>query len=540
MFKTKINAANAKEYYQKGYWTEKTLLQRWNESVSKYGDKLFVTDDIGRSRSYAQLDSEADAVAAHMEGCGISLGDVVSFQITPRYEFLAVLFGCIKLGAVPAPLGMCFVGDELTRLLEKLGSKMHFSVSSYRGQDTASGVLALRESYDSRLKLVFIDGRHEGAGCFANIISAGGTPTHYSMAGSDDVALILCTSGTTKGSKAALYTHNNVIFSEEVFNKAYSLTEEDTIFMPAPLNHATGLHHGIISPMLRGGRVVLQERFDCKAAVELMNREKCTYSMGATPFIYDLLRSLEESGKSIPSLKFYISGGAPVPRALVRKAYKLHNIFVCECYGSTESVPHVGVRPAECLENDGVSAGRAMDGIEVRIVDENRRPLPPGVKGEEASRGPNMFAGYLGAPELTDESLDDEGWFYSGDLAVMDEKGNVSIVGRIKDMIIRGGENLNSNLINDNLEGCPGVFDHAVIGAPDERLGERICAFVVTKNGAEVSKESIVEYLRHKRVQKRLWPERVETIDEIPRTESGKVKKNLLSDELARRMEMKG
>lgn len=540
MYQIKTNKSRAEDYYKKGYWTEKTLLDRWNETVAVYAETLFVTDDLGNRRTYARLDAEADAVAAFLEAHGIRSGDVITFQITPRYEFLAVLFGCIKLGAVPAPLGLCFVGNELEQLLEKLQSKMHFCVDSYRSCDRTGEIYALREAYKPELGLVFIGGRHEGADSFADIIAAGGKPQQYSTSGADDLALILCTSGTTQGSKAVMFTHNNIISSEEVFNRAYSLTAEDKIFMPAPLNHATGLHHGIISPMLRGGSVVLQERFTCKEAVTLMNREGCTYSMGATPFVYDLLAQLEEGGETLPALKFYICGGAPVPRELVRRAYSRHGILVCECYGSTESVPHVGVRPSECLENDGQSAGRAMDGIEVRIVDKERRPLPPGFVGEEASRGPNIFSGYLGAPELTDVSLDEEGWFYSGDLAVMDEAGNVRIVGRIKDMIIRGGENLNSNLINDNLEGCPGVKDHAVIGMPDERLGERICAFLVPKDGETVNQDIVLEYLRQKRVQKRLWPERVELIDEIPRTESGKIKKNALWVELSRRMEQKG
>ena len=540
MYQIKTNKSQAEDYYKKGYWTEKTLLDRWNETVAVHAENLFVTDDLGNSRTYARLDAEADAVAAFLEACGIRGGDVISFQITPRYEFLAVLFGCIKLGAVPAPLGLCFVGNELEQLLQKLQSRLHFSVDCYRGCDRTAQVFALREDYNPTLDLVFIGERHEGADCFGDIIAAGGKPKQYSTARADDLALILCTSGTTQGSKAVMFTHNNIIFSEEVFNRVYSLTAEDKIFMPAPLNHATGLHHGLISPMLRGGSVVLQEHFLCSEAVALMNREGCTYSMGATPFVYDLLTHLEESGEALPALKFYICGGAPVPRELVRRAHSRHGILVCECYGSTESVPHVGVRPAECLENDGQSAGRAMDGIEVRIVDKERRPLPPGFVGEEASRGPNIFSGYLGAPELTDASLDDEGWFYSGDLAVMDEAGNVRIVGRIKDMIIRGGENLNSNLINDNLEGCPGVADHTVIGMPDERLGERICAFLVPKDGESLSLNIVLEYLRQNRVQKRLWPERVELIDEIPRTESGKIKKNALSVELSRRMAQKG
>lgn len=532
----KIAPARAKHYYEKGYWTEKTLLDRWNETVSTFGEKGFVSDDRGSRCTYAQMDALANSVAAYLEEAGVREGEVVTFQITPRCEFVAVLFGCIKLGAVPAPLGMCFAGNELEELLIRLGSRLHIGVASYRCDDRICDLMALKK-LPGLERLVLLGGTAEGTDSLEDILRSGKRPRQYAKASSDDIALILCTSGTTKGSKPVMFTHNNIIFSEETFNKAYGLTGDDCIFMPAPLNHATGLHHGIISPMLRGGRLVLQERFQCAEAAALINREKCTYSMGATPFVYDLLSRLDESGEELPSLRFYICGGAPVPQKLVQEAYRKHGLLVCECYGSTESVPHTGVRPAECLENDGGGAGEPMDGIEVRIVDGNRRPVPPGAVGEEASRGPNMFAGYLNAPELTNDVLDDEGWFYSGDLAVMNEKGRVKIVGRIKDIIVRGGENLNTNLINDNLEGCPGIADHAVVGMPDKRLGERICAFVVLKPGAEqVTKQSVTAYLKENHVQKRLWPECIEIIGEIPRTATGKVRKNLLQDELTRRM----
>lgn len=532
----KINTENAKKYYEQGYWSRDTLFSRWQDIVSSCGAKEFVCDDLGRRYTYAQMDALSDCVAAYLEDCGILPGEVVSFQITPRSEFVAVLLGCIKLGAVPAPLGMCFVGSELSDLLERLQSRLHIGIAVYRGEDRSGALLSLA-ALPKIKKVALLGGEVPGADSLEKILASDKAPKSFSTASSDDIALILCTSGTTKGSKAVMFTHNCIIFSEETFNKAYSLTGDDCIFMPAPLNHATGLHHGIISPMLRGGRLVLQERFNCRAAAELINAERCTYSMGATPFIYDLLKQLDESGQSLPSLRFYISGGAPVPQELVQSAYKNHGLLVCECYGSTESVPHTGVRPEECLIKDGSGAGRPMDGIEVRVVDSNRQPVPVGTVGEEASRGPNMFVGYMNSPEQTSEALDDDGWFYSGDLAVMDTDGSIKIVGRIKDLIVRGGENLNSNLINDNLEGCPGVLDHSVIGMPDERLGERICAFVTLSGETEtVTKEAVAAFLRAKQVQKRLWPERVEIIDEIPRTDSGKVKKNLLSAELSRRM----
>jgi len=538
----RIDPEREKEYSARGYWTNDTLLDRWERAVAAYGAREFVCDDLGRRCTYADMDRMADAFAAHLETAGIRQGEVVSFQITPRYEFLVVLFGCLKLGAIPAPLGLCFIDRELRELLIKLKSRLHVSVSTYRGEDRSAEMCSVARQLPQLRGLIFVGGSL-GTGDyigfdFDEIVETGGSPLRRSRAKSGDIGLILCTSGTTKGSKAVLFTHRSVIFSEESFNRAYELTGDDAIFMPAPLNHATGLHHGIISPLLRGGRLVLQERFNCREAVALMNREGCTYSMGSTPFVYDIVKSLEETGASLPKLRFYISGGAPVPAELVKTAWVRHGILVCECYGSTESVPHVGVRPAECLQGMGRWSGRAMDGIEVRVVDKDRRPVAPGMVGEEASRGPNMFSAYLGAPELTDEALDEDGWFYSGDLCVADENGNIKIVGRIKDIIVRGGENLNSNDISDNLDGCPGVVDHAVIGMPDERLGERICAFVVT-DGTVVTKESVVSYLRTKRVQKRLWPERIEHIDAIPRTDSGKVKKNVLADVLADRMKGK-
>lgn len=540
----KINEARKRLYEARGYWTDETLLSRWNESVAAHGGKEFVIDDRGQRYTYAQLDAKADALAAGLERLGVAQGDVVSFQLTPRSEFVITLFACLKIGAVPAPLGMCFVDDELSILLVLLESRLHISAAAYRGGDRTQMLQGLKGELDRLDTLVFLcdsaDERAalpEGAADFGELLAAGGRPAHCSSAGSNEIGLILCTSGTTKGCKAVLFTHNNILYSEKIFNETLGLTERDSIFMPAPLSHATGLHHGIISPMLHGGRLVLQERFQCSTAVEIMNREKCTYSMGATPFIYDLLRQLEESGGALPHLRFYICGGAPVPEALVERAWNDYKLLVCECYGSTESVPHVCVRPEECLENAGGSSGRAMGAIEVRVVDKDRRPVPPGVIGEEASRGPNVFVGYLNARQLTDFALDDEGWFYSGDLCVADERGNIRIVGREKDIIVRGGENLNANDINDNLEGCPGVRDHTVIGMPDERLGERICAFVVPEAGAVVTKQTLIDHLRARRVHKRYWPERVELIGGIPRTESGKVKKHQLAEELGRRME---
>lgn len=534
----KINPEMERIYKEKGQWTDDTLLTRFERSVEKFGDREFVVDDLGRRYTYREMDAYSDQVAAALYDYGVREGSMVTYQITPRSEFVAVMLAIFKLGAISAPVGMYYEDHSLHDILQLLGSNLHISLAKYRGRDRGG---MLEEAIDGILgkrRLILIGESKVSPEllCLEDLLRVKRDVPPRPKGTGTDLSTILCTSGTTSGSKAVMLTNDNIIFSEDGFNKDLGLTEDDIMFMPAPLNHATGYHHGIISPMLRGGKVVLQERFCCVEAIELMNREKVTYSMGATPFIYDLVATLDRTGMELPYLRFYICGGAPVPEFLVKKAYKNHGILICECYGSTESVPHVYVRPADALKVHGKHSGKTMEGVEIRVVDAQHNEVPRGVVGEEASRGPSVFVGYLHNKEATERSLDDDGWYYSGDLSTMDEEGNLKIVGRIKDVIIRGGENLNANEIDANIDGCPGVKDHAVIGRPEDRLGERICAFIVCEPGEQPTKEDIVEYLKGKKVSKRLFPEFVEYIDSIPRTDSGKVQKFKLDKILRERM----
>ncbi len=535
----KVNPERKRLYIEKGYWSELTLLDWWERTLAAFPDREYVVDDRGNRYTYREMDEAASVLASYLREIGVKCHDVVSFQIPVWSEFVLIVIACLKVGAVMHPIGLSHEEADLVYGMNKTGSKVYFGVTFFKNKDYEARILSVRDQIPSLEHVVLLDSTKEkSSGCItlAEIMGSRKPLAREECGGMEgcDVTLILCTSGTTGGNKGVMLTHNNIIFSEAMFNKELGLKEEDVMFMPAPLHHATGFHHGVIAPMLIGAKLVLEQKFSSREAIDLMNRERCTYSMGATPFIYDLLRYMEEQGGELPYLKFYLCGGAPVPGYMVRKADRF-GIRLCEVYGSTESVPHVFVRPEEALDLDGHTSGRAMTGVEVRVVDENGAEVPPGVIGEEISRGPNVFVGYLKDRETTDRLLTEEGWFYSGDLCVGDEKGNIHIVGRKKDMIVRGGENLNSNEIDNDVEGCPGVRDHAVIGMPDERMGERICVFVVTEPGVEVTLEDMTRYMKEKHVQKRYWPERVEMTDRIPRTASGKVKKYLLLEELKRR-----
>jgi len=537
----KINPGQRQEYLEKGYWGNKTLLDCWEESVEKYPDREYVVDDRGFRYTYRQMDEAASKVAAYLLEKGVKPRDVVSFQMPIWSEFALITIACYKVGAVVHPIAMSYEEEELVRSMNTTESKAYFAPTFFYKTDYEDRILAVKDRIPSLKAVVLLDFARERKSSLPvlNEVLENYKPLDkrgccHGLTG-QDIAAILCTSGTTGGTKGVLLSHDNIRYSEEAFNQELKLTEEDIMFMPAPLNHATGFHHGVIAPMLIGAKLVLQQKYRCQEAIELMNREKCTYSMGATPFIYDILRELEKTSGKLPYLKFYLCGGAPVPGYMVQRAWKFH-IRLCEVYGSTESVPHVFVRPQEALELNGTTSGRTMGAIEVKVVDDNGNEVPRGTPGEELSRGPNVFIGYLKDREITDEVLDDDGWFHSGDLCVMDENGSIHIIGRKKDMIVRGGENLNSNEINDNLEGCPGMGDHTIIGMPDDRLGERICAFAVPLPGCKtLDLESVVAYLKGKKVPKRFWPERLELIDRIPHTGSGKVKKYLLQEELKKR-----
>lgn len=539
----KINEQAKKRYYDEGFWTADTIADVWNKQASQNAGKTFVTDDTGASLTYGQIDEMSNAVAAWLADSGVNPGDVVTFQLPTWAEFCPIFIGIAKAGAVMHPVARNYSEDDLIYIMNKVQTRAFICPTYHHTTDHEKLALECVDKVDSlvasRVLLVQKNAQDPKTDMvtFEQLVKSGTSNFTAPKVSADDVAVILSTSGTTGKPKQALLTHNNVLFSERAFIGGLSLTSQDVMFMPSPLNHATGFFHGIISPILLGGATILQQDFNADAAIKLINEHHCTWSMGATPFIYDMIASMDRNGTSVPSLKLFLSGGAPLPGSLVSCA-KVHGITLCECYGSTESCPHAYVPPEKCDEWNGDWSGITLDGIEIRIVDENRNPVAPGEQGEEASRGPNVFVGYLNDPEQTDAVLDDDGWFYSGDLAYMDKEGRLRINGRKKEIIVRGGENISTREVDEACSAWPAIIDQATIGAPDDRMGERICLFAVcAPNSAKAPKlEDLLAFLKSRGVSKRLWPERLEMIDEIPRTATGKVQRFKLSEELKRRM----
>lgn len=535
----KINGECKQLYYDQGYWTSQTLGDVWAERAASYPERTYVTDDQATSYTYGDVDDRAGRLAAWLSSEGVEAGDVVTFQLPNWAEFCIVYVACLKVGAVMHPVPKNFNDEDLVYNMNKVGTRAFICPTTFHACDFEEQALSVRDRVPTLGPLAVIDkegASTKGLPTLSHIVSTYQPLVTRPSITSDDVACILSTSGTTGRQKSVLFTHNNILFSERSFTQGLERTGEDVMFMPSPLNHATGFYHGLISPMLLGGRTVLQQQFNAKEAFELCNREGVTWSMGATPFIYDILKYLtDEKLDTFATLSLFVCGGAPVPGTLVQCAHS-HGILLCECYGSTESCPHLFVPPAHCLEWNGTWSGIPCPGIEVRVVDENHAPVPNGTQGEEISRGPHQFVGYLNDRERTDRALDDEGWFYSGDLCYQDDEGHIRINGRKKEIIIRGGENICASEIDENLMECPGLGDHATLGMPDDRLGERICTFAVATGDTRPTLADVTAYLESIHVAKRLWSERIEYIDEIPKTATGKIKRHLLAAELTERM----
>ena len=534
----KINEALKMRYRQQGYWGDATLAHYWHLSAKASADKIAVSDNHGTAYTYRELDNAAGALAMWLVENGIQPGDRVALQLPGWCEFTVIYLACLKCGAVVVPLLPAFRESELAWIMNKCQARIFFTATRFKNVRPIQMLPALRPLLPWLEKVIAVDklepARHELS---LNQILANTPPLAQAIATkSDDLAALLFTSGTEGHPKGVMLTHNNIIASERAYCATLNLNSTDIMLMPAPLAHATGFMHGVTAPFMMGARSVLLDIFNPEQCLEIIEREKCTCIMGATPFACDLLKAMQARQCDISSLRFFLCGGTTIPGKLVRDYHKA-GVPLLGVYGSTESAPHAIVRPEDSLIRQVNTDGAAVNGVEIRVVDKKRNTLPEYTEGEEASRGPNVFVGYFDEPELTAQALDDEGWYYSGDYCRVDKAGYLKITGRKKDIIVRGGENISSREVEDILLQHPDIRDAAVVAMPDQRLGERSCAYVVlTHKEQPLVLADIIRFFTHKRIAKYKYPEHLVVVDNLPRTASGKVKKFMLRKDIVQRL----
>lgn len=519
--------ARARLYRERGDWREETIPALIAAAAERMPDKPAVRDAAGVDISYRELELRARRLAGHLAARGVGEGDIVTVCLPNWSRTVVAFLAIMQLGAVVNPVPTTYGRADLEFILRKCRSRALFVPARFRRVDFTRMLSEISPRLADEIVVVRVgEGEVDIGTEFEEAMSA--APATTLIASDSDAAVaVLFTSGTESKPKGAIHTHNTILFGERALSGVLGIKADDIAFMASPISHTTGFMHGVVMTLTLGGTLSLLDIFSGAAAVAQMRDHRCTWTMGATPFLADTAAALEEKKERLPDLRYFLSGGAPVPEPLVRRAQAV-GLRVLSIYGSTESPPHTVVYPEDPIANTWHTDGRAVPGVETRIVGPNGQELPVGEVGEEWSRGPNTFLGYLDEPELTRKDLDQDGWYHSGDLAYALPDGSIRIVGRLKDIIIRGGQNISVREVEDHLSAHPAVRMVAVVGVPHERLGETGCAVVVAQPGHTVTLAELTEFLVQRGIARFKLPEQLELWPSLPTTPSGKIQKFLI------------
>ena len=510
----------AAEYYASGDWRRKTLSQGLREQLSSNPYDIAIAGDNDRY-SYAQFDTMARSMAEWLRSKGMQRGDVVAFQLPNWHEVAALALASSMLGLVCLPIVPIYREAELRFILRASGARIFLTPSVFRGFDYAEMARRLQAEIPS-LETVVSLRDPDSENPFAAQPWSGDPEDNP-----DDPFMLMYTSGTTGHPKGVVHTVNSLDCELcRVCEWWHMQAGKDVVLMPSPVTHVTGWLYGIMLPFTHGVRSVLMERWEADDAIKLIDREKATFTVAATPFLTELLGRAKASGNNLRSLRVFACGGAPVAPDIIRNAWSEYpNLLACRVYGSTEApTVTLGVASRDNGDLAAETDGRIV-GHDVRIVDETERDCPVGIEGEILVRGPELMVGYLD-PADNEAAFDEKGYFRTGDLGRIDDQGCITISGRKKDLIIRGGENLSAKEIEDALQRHPAIFEAAVIGIPHPRLGETGCAVVrLVENAKTPGVAKVSAFLDGEGLARQKHPEKIVVVDDFPRTASGKIQK---------------
>lgn len=510
-------------YTAAGMWEGRlvdTDLERW---AREYPERVALVDGNG-SWTYGALDDRINRAAQALRTRGIGRGDVVSWQLPNWVESVVVHHAALRLGAVSNPIIPIYRSSEVSFILAQARSRVVVVPEVFRGFDFPRMVEEMRGSLPD-LEHVLVVGAADPAHGESFDAAVADAPAErvQEVRDADDVCLLLYTSGTTADPKGALHTHNTLDYENRSIIRFFGLTSDDVVFMPSPVAHITGVLYGLQLPFVLGASVVFQDVWEAGRALALVEQWRCSFVLAATPFLHGLVNHADLATTDVSSLRVFACGGADVPPALVTSATELLSCHVARVYGSTEFPTATCSGPGDPLSERAHTDGRAIGWAEIRIVDQDGGEVVPGEVGEVLLRGPDLFLGYLDAA-LNADCLDRDGWFASGDLGTLRD-GFLTITGRKKDIIIRGGENISAKEVEDLLFGHPDIADVAVVGYPDPVLVERVAAVVVVRVEREVDQASVSEWLQRHGIAKQKIPDRLFRTGELPRTASGKIQK---------------
>ena len=524
---------------------EETIDANFRATVAAHPDReALVVRHQGVRWSYTELDAEIDRLARALLASGLAVGDRVALWAPNRYEWVLAQYATARIGVIMVCINPAYRTHELEFALNQSGSVMllaapEFKTSNYRQMwaDVAEQCPEIREA------IFFDDPTWDALLERAEKVTSDEVKERSESLVNTDPINIQYTSGTTGLPKGATLTHRNILNNGYFVGEGCGYTEHDRVCIPVPFYHCFGMVMGNLGCTSHGSTMVIpNDAFEPVPVLEAVQDEKCTSLYGVPTMFIAELGVPEFESYDLSSLRTGIMAGSPCPVEVMKQVIERMNMDeVTIAYGMTETSPVSTQTGADDSIDQRVgSVGRVHPHVEIRVADpETGETVARGESGEFQTRGYSVMEGYWNEEEKTAQAIDAEGWMHTGDLAVMDVDGYVNITGRIKDLIIRGGENISPREIEEFLYGHPDIIDVQVVGVPDEKFGEEVCAFIQARDGASVDTDAVREFCQGKIAHYKV-PRYVLSIDDFPMTVTGKIQKYLLRDAAVEQLGLSG
>ncbi|MFC9358349.1 AMP-binding protein [Rhodococcus sp. NPDC057014] len=512
-------------YQTSGLWsTTETVASIFARATSERPDALAVVDSLGGQLTWAEVGDRSARLGGALQRRGVAKGDVVAVQMSNRAEAMVAVAAIARIGAVVNPMVPAFRRGELTYMLNHCHAKALIVPGVYRKYDHDElGIEVSRDVPSLGTVISISNTTREGIETFQDLIRE--EPGRDVAVSPSDPTCVMFTSGTEAAPKAVVHSSNSMLASFRQTARLLDLDETDCVFMASPFGHGSGYGIGTLMTALIRGTLVFQAEWEPSSAAELIARHRCTYAHGSTPFLQELSALENVSPEQLGSFRWFVTGGALIPAGLVKSARERLGCVVLRQYGQTEGFITSFNHPTDADEVLASSDGALLPEVEVQIRSEDGNVLPEGEEGEFWIRGPHRCLGFAHDPVRTAASIDPEGWLASGDVGTLDGRGRLSFKRRKKEVINRGGYKYSAAEVESVLLQHPAVQRVAIVAMPDARLGEKACAFISPRGTSSIDLAEICRFLEKHGVAKYKWPERLETLAELPATSSGKIQK---------------
>lgn len=521
-----------------GEYLERTIRRFPDKAASVFREKRVTWKVLGQI---------VDRLVLALIDLGVAHGDKVAVLFPNRLEFIYSALALAKIGAVLVPISERLREREIRYILDRTEAVALIMIPEFWGFSFSDLIADIKKDLP-QLRHVIVSGKkhHPHELLMEELIEKDWEdlyPDDYyhrvylkeNPVEPDDLLELVFTSGTTGEPKGVMHSHNTRCRSALGTINGTRLTSEDVWLIMVPLSHTTALVNAFYTSVISGSCGVLLETWNVEEALKEIERNRVTIPIGVPTMPIMMFQHPDLGKYDISSLRTMVLAGAPLPVEVARQIIEKMGCYVTSAYGMTETAISNITSLDDPIEVVCKTVGRPQPGMEHKVVDKNRRVVPIGQEGEACARGQNVCIGYFKDPQRTSEVIDDRGWIYSGDLSKIDEDGNLIIVGRIKDVIVRGGENISPTEIEDILYTYPKVKQVAVVAIPDERLGEKTCACIIPKEGESILHDEIKAFFKDKVARFKI-PDRIEVMDEFPSTPSGKTRKVELREIMARKV----